>query len=161
MIRYLKICLVLFVAIFCLMYAGQNLVNLHAAFDFVADIVSMGNQVVYPRSFGPAIHSPAFIWILLCIIITLEIVAGLLAVKGAMDLWKVRNADATAFNNAKTFAILGAGMAVVVWFGLFSTLGGAYFQMWQTELGSVALQGAFQYAVLNGIVLIFVNMTDT
>ena len=121
----------------------------------------MGNQVVYPISLGPAIHSPALVWILLCIIITLEIAAGLLAVKGALDLWKVRNADAAAFNNAKTFAILGAGMAVVIWFGLFSTLGGAYFQMWQTELGSVALQGAFQYAVLNGIVLIFVNMTDT
>lgn len=161
MIRYIKICLVLFVALFCLMYAGQNLVNLHAAFNFVADTVAMGNQVVYPQSFGPAIHSPALIWMLLGVIIALEIIAGLLAAKGAMDLWEARNADATAFNNAKTFAISGAGMAVVIWFGLFSTIGGAYFQMWQTESGSVALQGAFQYAVLNGIVLIFVNMTDT
>lgn len=161
MIRYLKICLVSFVALFCLMYASQNLVNLSAAYNFVADTVSMGNQVVYPRSFGPALHSPALIWMLLCIIITLEIAAGLLAAKGAMDLWKTRNDDAEAFNSAKTFAISGTGLAVVIWFGLFSTIGGAYFQMWQTELGSVALQGAFQYAVLNGIVLIFVNMTDT
>jgi len=161
MIRYLKICLVLFVALLCLMYASQNLVNLGAAYNFVADIVSMANQVVYPQSFGPAIHSPALVWIILCIIITLEIAAGLLAAKGAFDLWQARNADAETFNNAKTFAILGAGMAVVVWFGLFSAIGGAYFQMWQTELGSGALQGAFQYAVLNGIVLIFINAADT
>lgn len=161
MIRHLKICLAMFVALLCLMYASQNLVNLGAAFNFVADIVSMANQVVYPRSFGPAIHSPALIWIILYIIIALEIGAGLLAARGAIDLWQVRNAGAEDFNNAKTFAILGTGLAVVVWFGLFSAIGGAYFQMWQTELGSAALQGAFQYAVLNGIILIFINTADT
>ena len=161
MIRHLKICLVSFVALFCLMYAGQNLVNLHAAFNFVADIVSMGNQVVYPASFGPAVDSPTLVWVMLFIIIALQITAGLLAARGAIDLWVARQAEATEFNSAKTFAVLGCGIAVVVWFGLICTIGGAYFQMWQTEFGSAALQGAFQYAVLNGIVLIFINMADT
>jgi predicted small integral membrane protein len=160
MVRYLKIGLVLFVAAYCLMYAAQNLVNLGAAFNFVADTVAMANHVVYPQSFGPSIQNPTLVWILLFVIIAMEISAGLLAARGALDLWQARHADADDFNGAKTFAILGCGMAVVIWFGLFSVIGGAYFQMWQTELGAGALQGSFQYAVLNGIVLIFVNMAD-
>ena len=83
MVRILKVCLVVFVALFCLMYAGQNLVNLNAAFNFVADIVAMGNQVVYPASFGPAVDNPTLVWMLLFLIIALEIIAGLLAARGA------------------------------------------------------------------------------
>lgn len=143
------------------MYAAQNLVNLLPAFNAVFDAASMGNHVVYPRSFGPAIDSPILIRIILATIIVLEIAAGVLAAKGAMDLWKTRRADAAEFNNAKTFALLGCGAAFVVWFGLFSTVGGAYFQMWQTDFGAAALQSAFQYAVLNGIVLLFVNAADS
>jgi predicted small integral membrane protein len=160
MIRNLKVCLVGFSALLCLMYAGQNLVNLGAAYGFVADVVTMSNHVVYPTSFGPSIHSPVLIWILLGIIIALEFAAGLLAGKGALDLWNARQAPADEFNKAKTFAILGCGMALVIWFGLFTAVGGAYFQMWQTDLGATALQGAFQIAVLNGIVLLFVNSND-
>jgi predicted small integral membrane protein len=160
MIRNLKICLVLFSALLCLMYAGQNLVNLSAAYNFVADVVTMSNHVVYPASFGPAVHSPFLITTMLVVIIVLEIIAGLVAAKGALDLWQARSAGAEEFNNAKTFAVLGCGLALVIWFGLFASIGGAYFQMWQTELGAGALQGAFQYAVLNGIVLLFVNSPD-
>ena len=50
---------------------------------------------------------------------------------------------------------------MVVWFGLFGVIGGAYFQMWQTEIGALSLEGAFQYAGMSGIVLLFVNMADT
>lgn len=51
-------------------------------------------------------------------------------------------------------------MAIVVWFGLFMVLAGAYFQMWQTELGAASLAGAFQLVGASGIVLLFVNMAD-
>lgn len=161
MIRNLKVCLVVFTALTCLMYAGQNVVNLSAAYNFVADVVTMSNQVVYPASFGPSIHSPFLIWLLLGVIVALEFTAGLLAARGALDLWKTRHAGADEFNNAKKFAILGCGMALVIWFGLFMSVGGAYFQMWQTELGAAALESAFQIATLNGIVLLFINAPDT
>ncbi len=161
MVRYLKICLVVFVALLCLLYAAQNLANLRPAYNFVADVVAMGNHVVYPRSVGLSIESPLLIWIILGSIIVMEIAAGLLAAKGALDLWNSRRADAAEFNSSKTFALLGSGAAVVIWFGFIAAIGGAYFQMWQTEFGAAALQMAFQYAALNGIVLLFVNAADS
>jgi predicted small integral membrane protein len=39
-------------------------------------------------------------------------------------------------------------------------LGGAYFQMWQTEGGGNSLEGAFMYAVSSAVVLLFVNQTE-
>ena len=159
-VRYLKIVLVAFVSLLCLLYAAQNVVNLDAAYGFVYAVFSMADHAAYPASLGPAITSPALVWPALLFIITLEFLAGLLAAKGAWDLWAARRAPAEAFNAAKTWALLGCGLGVVVWFGLFATLGGAWFQMWQTQLGSGSLQGAFQFAMQIGLVLLFVNMAD-
>jgi predicted small integral membrane protein len=159
-VRYLKIALVGFVSLMCLMYATQNVVNLDAAYGFVAGATSPADHRAYPSSFGPALSAPVLIWGSLAVIIGLEYAAGLLAAKGAWDLWSARRASAETFNRAKTYAVLGAGTGVVVWFGLFAVIGGAYFQMWQTQLGSAALSGAFQFAMQCGLVLLFVSMTD-
>lgn len=160
MIRLLKVVLTLFAALFCLMYAFQNLVNLQAAYGFVALMTGMTDHAAYPNHFGPAVTSPFLNWVMLWIIIVLEIAAGLLAAKGAFDLWRARNSTADEFESAKTFAVLGTGLAVVVWFGIFSAVGGAYFQMWQTEAGYNALENAFWFSAQHGLVLLIVNQPD-
>jgi predicted small integral membrane protein len=97
---------------------------------------------------------------MLTIIILLEYSAGALAAKGAWDLCKSRKSSAGEFNAAKSYANLGGGIALLVWFGLFTAIGGSYFQMWQTELGGASLQGSFQFTASIGIVLLFVNMSE-
>jgi predicted small integral membrane protein len=131
-IRYLKIVLVVFVSLLCLLYATQNVVNLQAAHGFVSAALSMAEHVAYPAAFGPAITSPALVWVALTVIILSEFAAGL----------------------------LGCGVGIIVWFGFFTVIGGAYFQMWQTQLGSASLQGAFQYTMTIGVVLLFLNQPD-
>lgn len=51
-------------------------------------------------------------------------------------------------------------MAMVVWFGGFIVLGGALFQMWQTEIGDSSFDGSFAYAVTAGLILLFVDRPD-
>ena len=85
---------------------------------------------------------------------------GLLAAKGAFDMFANRRKTADEFNAAKRFAILGCGAAVIVWFGIFTVIGGAYFQMWQTEIGDASFTGALHYAIINAAILIFVEMQD-
>ena len=159
-IRLLKTTLVGFVALLGFLYAGQNLINLDEAYFFVAMVSGMEGHSAYPSSLGPPVQSSFLIWLALGIILLGEITTGLLAAKGTWDLWQARKAPAGKFNAAKKYAILGCGMALIVWFGLFAVIGGAYFQMWQTEMGSLSLEGAFQYAGASGIVLLFVNMAD-
>ena len=158
--RMLKIILVDFVALLALLFAAQNVVNLEAAKAVVGIVLSMDGHEYYAKSLGPAVTNPVLVWIAVWTIIGMEVLAGLLAAKGAWDMWSARKGSSEAFNKSKKFALLGAGCGVIVWMGIFGAVGGAYFQMWQTELGVNSLNGAFQYFVTCGFVLVFVNMSD-
>lgn len=159
-VRFLKIILTAFVALLALFYAFDNIANSGQAQWFVATVLAMEGHGAYPVALGPAITSPALAKAALYAIIAGEVVTGLLAGKGAFDLWGARRARADAFNAAKTFALLGCGAALIVWFGLFGVIGGAWFQMWQTDLGAAALNGAFQFSTSAAVIMIFLNMPD-
>jgi predicted small integral membrane protein len=158
--RWIKIALAAFVAMMCVFYALQNIVNLQAAYGFVAYVASMAEHAAYPAHFGPAITAAPVVWAMLWIIIGLETLAGLLAAKGAFDLFRARNGSADEFQAAKRYAIAGCGVAVLVWFGLFGAIAGAYFQMWQTEAGSNALHGSFWYSMQIGLAWLLIATRD-
>lgn len=161
LIRYLKTKLAFFIALFCIFYATQNIMNLQSAHWFVATMLSMEGHELYPAHFGPAITSPALAWIALWIIIALEYLAGFLALKGGWDMWTARKEPSDVFQAKKYYVMAAAGVALFIWFGLFSAIGGAYLQMWQTEAGEGALQGSFWYLASIGIVALFINQTDS
>lgn len=160
MLRYIKILMAASVSLFCLMYALQNIWNPDAAGWFVSYTTGMEGHDKYPSHFGPAVTSSMLHTIMLWIIIALEITAGLLAGKGAIDLFRACNGSADEFNAAKTCAIAGCGVGILVWFGLFSALGGAYFQMWQTEAGGGALGSASMFSVQLGVIWLLISQKD-
>jgi predicted small integral membrane protein len=159
-IRYLKVAFVFFIGVMALVYALQNVVNIEAAYAVVGAVLGMENHEYYASSLGPAIKSPALVWLAVATIILAETAAGVLALLGSWKLWRARHATGADFNAAKTLTLLGCGIGVIVWFGFFGSVGAAWFQMWQTELGAMSLGGAFQNAVYCALVLIFVNMKD-
>ena len=159
-IRYLKIILVVIISLLCLVFASQNVANLDHAYQSFVYVTGMTDHTAYPSSFGPAFQNPVLIWTALAVVVLCEYAGGLLAAKGAWDLWVARNAPAIQFNSAKTYALLGCGMGILVWLGLFGVVGGGYFQMWQTEIGWGSLEGAFQYFVSCALVFLIVNMAD-
>ena len=160
MIRYIKIAMLASVSIFCLAYALQNAVNLESAKWFVAYTTSMEGHEKYPSHFGPAITSPALHVTMLWIIIALELSAGLLAAKGAFDLFGARNSSSEDFQSAKIYGIAACGVGILIWFGLFSAIGGAYFQMWQTDAGAGALANASLFSVQLAAVWLLVSQKD-
>lgn len=160
MIRLIKLVLVAFISLQALFYGLQNLVNLSEAHQFVAYVLGNQEHVAYPSSFGPSISNTFLIWIALIIILIGEFSAGLCAAKGAFDMWVNRKAESNQFVAAQKFAVLGCGLTMVVWFGLFMVIGGAFFQMWQTELGNASFNGSFQYFVSGALVLLILQIRD-
>ena len=158
--RFIKIFLAVFVSLFCTFYAVQNIVNLQAAHGFVTYVASMADHSAYPAHFGPPVTASALTWTMLWIIIGLEFGAGLLAAKGAYDMFAARNRSADDFNTAKSYALAGCGVAILVWFGLFSAIAGPYFQMWQTDAGLNALRDASLFSIQNGVVLLILALKD-
>ena len=160
MTRYIKIALAAFASLFCLFYAIQNMANLGPAEWFVGTMSSMEGHEAYPNTFAFAVSSPILIKMMLWTIILLEVVAGLLAGKGAIDMFASRNRSGDEFNEAKSFALAGTGLAVIIWFGIFGAFGGAFFQMWQVEAGVNALRDASFFAVQHGVVWLMIRAAD-
>jgi predicted small integral membrane protein len=135
-IRYLKIILIVFVGMQGWLYVAGNLFNWSSALEFVGYVLAMVEHEFYGTHIFPSVTHPVLVTLALLVIVTGEFMVGALSFKGAWDLWQVRKADAKQFDSAKTFAILGAGTAMLVWLGGFVVIGGGLFQMWQTQLGA-------------------------
>ncbi|NIL93026.1 MAG: DUF2165 family protein [Woeseiaceae bacterium] len=160
MIRYIKIALAALASLFCIFYAIQNMANLGPAEWFVGTMTAMEGHEAYPNTFGFAVTSPALVKLMLWIIILLELAAGVLAGKGAWDMFGARNGSSEAFNSAKKYALAGTALAVVIWFGIFGAFGGAFFQMWQVEAGLNALRDAAFFSVQHGVAFLIIRSDD-
>lgn len=159
-IRILKIVLVLFVGLLALFFAAANIANWASGLETVGYVLGMGGHDYYSNPIFLPITNAFLIAAAFLIIIAGESVVGALSLKGAWDLWRKRKVGADEFDSAKTFAILGCGMAMVVWFGGFMVLGGGLFQMWQSEIGAGSFRDAFTVAVTSGIIMLFLNTPD-
>jgi len=151
---------VVITSLMALVYVTQNMVNAEAAHAAIIYVMSGADHTVYTNSFGPKFSNPVLGWIVIVVIFGLEYVAGILLAKGAWDMWLARNADAETFAESKKWAQIGSGVGVLVWFGLFGVIGAAFFQMWQTPVGTGSMNGAFQYFVSCAITLMFLNQKD-
>jgi len=140
-----------------LIYAAQNLVNLDAARGFVAVVLAQDDAPAYPRSMMPALRHPALVWLALIVIIGFELAAGTLLAVGAVAMAGAIDSPAD-FVAAGEWAILGCGLALLLWFGLFLTIAAALFQMWQMELGEGAMRGAFYSGMFSAIVLFLLQL---
>ena len=76
------------------------------------------------------------------------------------SFWEGRKEPENVFQARKYYVMAAAGVAIFIWFGLFSAIGGAYFQMWQTETGTGALQGSFWYFAGIALVALYINQED-
>jgi predicted small integral membrane protein len=159
-LRYLKMMFVVITCLLALVYVAQNLVNADAAHQAIMYVISGAEHAVYPDSFGPEFTSPVVGWMAVAVIFALELLTGLLLARGALDMWRARHADAAGFTASKKWAQIGCGVGVFVWFGLFGVVGGAFFQMWQTQVGGGSMDDAFQFFVSCALTLLFLGQLE-
>lgn len=160
MIRSLKCVFVLLLALMSLFYALQNIANIDACYSAIAYVLSMQEHAVYPNSVMPEVTASPLVWAAVLVIISTEILAGIVLLKGCWDMWSVRQAKAATFNASKKYALVGASIGIIVWFGYFGVFGGALLQMWQTQAGAMSLNGAFQYFASCVFIWLIVNTAD-
>ena len=157
--RYLKTAFTASLGLMALLYVIHNIMNIDAAYGAVGYVLGMEGNKIFANNLLPAISGsavPLFAWL----IFSFEIATGLICLWGAWKLWSARGADAAGFEAAKPIAKLGAGLAVITWFGLFGTFGGAGYQMWQTEIGAGSLGDAFKFSVWALLVLIYLGQRE-
>jgi len=160
MVRIIKSLLVLSIGLHALFYGLQNIANLSTAHESLVYVLSGTDHEVYRETFFVKLSDPLISWVALAMVLVGEFAVAFFGIKGGWDLLKARTAPAEEFHAAKRAGIIAAALALLVWFGFFMTFGAAFFQMWQTQLGTGSMEGAFMYAIASAITMLFVCLTD-
>ena len=155
-----KCLLVLTVGLNGLFCALQNVANFRQAKDALAYVISGSGHETYPHTLFFYSNSSELHTAALIVALVGEFAVGFFGLKGAWDLFAARNGTANEFHAAKTAGVWAGGIALLTWFGLFVTIGGAFFEMWQTPMGSGSQDHAFDFAAISAITILFVYRTD-
>lgn len=157
--RYLKIIFVAALGVMSLLYVIHNIVNIDTAYYVVGYVLGLEGNTIFKVNVLPPISAtlvPAMAWI----IFAFEIATGLVCLWGAWKLWQALDSEPAEFHTAKGTARLGAGLAVITWFGIFGVLGGAGYQMWQHEIGAGSMNDAFKFSVWGLLLLIYLAQRE-
>lgn len=155
--RYLKIALILFVALQGLVGGFGNLAGLKTTYGGVARVLSMeGVSPTIPRVF--AFDAPIFVWAGVCWILLLKLLTGVTGAVGAFQLFRYRNASTAEFQAAKYWGLFACGVSILMLFGGFIVIGTTMLFMWQTQFGQAGFEGATYLLVCLGVVALYVNM---
>jgi len=158
-VRIAKLGLVAMIGLFLLLVGVDNLLDYGTNYAFVQHVMMMDTLPPQSVLLSRAIHSPFLHKLFYAQIITVELLAGLLCVVGAVRLWRERAAAARGFNRAKAIAIAGLALAFALWFFGFMVVGGEWFQMWQSPTWN-GQQAAFRFIGCVGLVLLFLTYND-
>lgn len=158
-IRAAKVLLVLLIGLCALLIGLDNIIDYGTNYAFVQHVMSM--DTIFPTSTltWRAITSPLLHHLAYALIIAAELLTGLICIVGARRLWRARAARAQHFNAAKDLATIGLTLGFTLWFFGFMTVGGEWFQMWQSQAWN-GQQAAFRFIVCIGLVLLFLNQRD-
>ena len=113
-------------------FAG-NLMDYDSNFQFVKHVLSMdttfeGNALMWRAIDSPVIHHIGYIGIIIA-----EGLFALLALIGAVKLFRRRDADIATYNSARGWGYAAYGLGFVIWFLGFIVIGSEWFAMWQSS----------------------------
>lgn len=160
MLRTLKIVLVLSVAAWGLLGAFGNLTDWSGAVKAVSAVTSMATIKDGAASWQ-ATHSQPLIFIGAAFIPLLKIVSGILCLIGAGHMWRARAGSAQEFQVAKSYALAGCAVALILLFVGWIVIAAVWFELWRSPtLGRSALDTAFRYGGFIALIALFVSVRD-
>ena len=108
-----------------------------------------------------ATSSPIIVWAGLLFIFGAKVAAAIMCSVGTWRMWKAREADRTAFVEARQIGLAGCGIAVIMLFGGFIGIAENFFELWRSaDIGGSVLGGAYRYGGVMALIGILVGATD-
>ena len=133
-LRLLQALTVFSAGLYALFVFGGNLMDYNSNYEFVHHVLSMdttfeGNALMWRAIESEVVHHIAYVGI-----ITAEGLFAALGLIGGVKLFLNRNADAVAYNRARTWGYAAFGVGFLIWFVGFVVIGSEWFAMWQSEI---------------------------
>ena len=161
MIRIVKILFMLSIATWGVLGAIANLMAYPDGYYSVQFTFSMQGAANAPGLWR-AIENPLLIHLGFAVIWGSKLAGGLLASYGTLQMWSQRQATAKAFDEAKTYGLLGVAIMLLMLFFGFVVIGGTYFELWRDvkTMGYHAHVYAFIYFGFIGILGLFIAQPE-
>ena len=157
--RLAKSALVAALGLFLLIVVFNNVTDYGSNYGFVFHVLSMDTTFPGNAAMWRSIHSVPVYHIFYASIILWELISGVLLAAGAWNLWRARGAPAAVWQHAKSLAIAGLVLNMLLWFLAFLTIGGEWFLMWQSGTWN-GQNAAFRMFAILGLILLFLNQRD-
>lgn len=148
--------------LFMALAALNNILTWGGAFSAdgaVAMTIGMQETGQHPNLMWRAIDSPIIIAFGAIVIILVEILAGVLALWGALNMWKARASSAAEFHQSKARGLLGLSVMAVLYLLGFQAIAGEWFMVWQTPAPTI--NAAFINLAMAVLVMLWVNTKDS
>ena len=153
--RVAKIVIVAIVAAFFSIVAFTNITDFETNHAFVRHVLSMDTTFQSPDLMWRAIDDPALQRAAYWLIIVWEGLTAILCWLGVGMLGLAWSASSADFGRARTFAIIGLLMGVMLYAFGFLVIGSEWFAMWQSDDWSAqATAGMFTTVLIGALVLI-------
>jgi predicted small integral membrane protein len=153
-LRIAKATLVLAIALYSTLIVLNNITDYASNFQFVRRVLMMDSTFPNNDAMWRAINSPATHTLFYITIIIWESLTMILCWWGGVKLVRNLKAPAATFSQAKSVAIAGLTLSMLIWLVAFLTIGGEWFLMWQSKTWN-GQEAAFRMFTIVGIVLIF------
>ena len=90
-----------------------------------------------------------------------KIATGALCLLGVWQMWSARAADAAAFAKAKTYALTGCGVAMLMLFAGWIVIAETWYELWRSPaMLEPVLGSAFRYCGTIGVIALFVGARE-
>ncbi len=159
-LRVLQLSLVAGVAMYFTFVVIDNLTYYDCNFDAVQHVLSMDTVYRDNPLKWRAITNPFLQNLLYCVIIAWESASAILCWIGCVALAKNMGKGDELFCEAKKWAILGVGTAMMLWLIVFVAVGGEWFQMWQSQSYNGQEIGAFLFCIDALILSVLIQKED-
>lgn len=157
--RVAKILAVASAALMAALTAIGNITDYYTNFHFVQHVLQMDTVFKDSNVHYRQINSPMLYHVFYGIIILLECAMAFCCTKGTLQMALNIKGSGTAFNAAKSWAVAGLILGLLIWFTGFEVIGGEWFAMWQSSswngLGAAERIVSFLLAAL-----IFLHMKE-
>lgn len=158
-LRTTKMLLVFAVAIFYSFVVFNNVTDYDSNYQLVRHTLMMdttfpGNHGMWRAIDSPAVHTAFYISIIVWEALTMT-----LCWWGGFRLLKERGASAVEFERAKSVAVAGLTLSLLMWLVAFLDVGGEWFLMWQSASWN-GQAAAFRMFTVVGIVLLLMAQRE-
>ncbi|MCG8477411.1 MAG: DUF2165 domain-containing protein [Cytophagales bacterium] len=142
--------------VYMLMVGLGNLLAWDINWGFVREVMSM-SELPDNALKGRAIMSQTVQVLAYAVIIGIEFLSAFLFFVGSWRMWKLRRSSGKKFRQAGSWSVYGALLVFILFFLVFITAAGEYFQLWLSK-SSGALQVAGRNTLISlALLLVFLQ----